>query len=129
MDTLIPETRLIQLLSGAEMERVRRNRGDFILKRTDSHMGRHVIFGCILDQQKWEDFLREVPAQRRSPESRLLSGWCRGASGPENTPCWSTPRKAPWSGVPDFYAPPTCSAVVCGASRPGGSRLRLSQIC
>ncbi|MDI3290078.1 hypothetical protein [Polyangium sp. 15x6] len=73
--TLIPETRLLDLMSGAELDHVRRNRGDFILKRADSHMGRHVFFGCAVEQDEWEHWLRELPAQpaeRGEPPSLWL---------------------------------------------------------
>lgn len=67
VDALIPKTRLLQRLDGAEMDQVRHNRGDFVLKRTESHMGRHVFFGCIVGQAEWERLLRELPSQQASP--------------------------------------------------------------
>ncbi|XXY48493.1 hypothetical protein WME91_51670 [Sorangium sp. So ce269] len=67
VDALIPETRLLAQLRGAALDRVKRHRGDFILKRTDSHMGKHVVFGCNLGQGEWEGLLRELPDQPAEP--------------------------------------------------------------
>ncbi|QSQ22664.1 hypothetical protein JY651_47465 [Pyxidicoccus parkwayensis] len=64
VDTLLPWTRVLTLLDGSERERVRRNRGDFILKKTDSHQARDVFFGCNLSEEEWSSLLE---ARGREP--------------------------------------------------------------
>ena len=68
VEAMIPATRTLGQLHGAEWERVRRSRGDFVLKRSDSHEGRHVIFGCRLSQEEWENRLRNLPEERPGPD-------------------------------------------------------------
>ncbi|WP_394830753.1 hypothetical protein LVJ94_30020 [Pendulispora rubella] len=68
VETLIPPTRTLRQLYGAEWERVCRSRGDFVLKRSDSHEGRHVVFGCNLPQEEWENLLRNLPESRPGPD-------------------------------------------------------------
>ncbi|NVJ22508.1 hypothetical protein HUW62_14905 [Myxococcus sp. AM011] len=57
VDTLVPWTRVLTLLDGDARERVLRNRGDFILKKTDSHQAKDVFFGCNLSQDEWSSLL------------------------------------------------------------------------
>jgi hypothetical protein len=65
VEGLVPWTRVLSLLEGEELERVRRDRGDFILKKADSYQARDVYFGCNLRGDEWaalvEARLREPP--------------------------------------------------------------------
>lgn len=56
---LIPWTRLIKLLTPGEMDQVVRNRGDYILKKTDSYQSLDVFFGCNLAQDEWAALLAQ----------------------------------------------------------------------
>lgn len=67
VDTLVPKTRLLGQLDAAALAQVRHHRGDFILKRTDSHLGQHVVFGCNLEQDAWDRLLVELPAEVAEP--------------------------------------------------------------
>lgn len=50
---LLPWTRLVKTLSGEELARVCRDRGDFVLKKTDSYQALDVHFGCNLSAEEW----------------------------------------------------------------------------
>lgn len=56
---LVPWTRLLGQLDGADLERVRRDRGDFVVKKTDSHLGLDVFFGCAMTADAWSALLDE----------------------------------------------------------------------
>jgi hypothetical protein len=64
VDSLVPWTRVLSLLEGEALERVRRDRGDFILKKSDSHQARDVYFGCNLRDDEWSALLE---VRRREP--------------------------------------------------------------
>jgi hypothetical protein len=62
---LVPWTRLVKRLRGDTLERVRRNREDFIVKKADSYQARDVFFGCNLRQDDWSALL---DSKRREPD-------------------------------------------------------------
>lgn len=57
VDGLVPWTRVLTLLEGNELERVRRDRGEFILKKADSHQAKEVFFGCNHSADEWNALL------------------------------------------------------------------------
>ncbi|MFC5741298.1 hypothetical protein [Dyella tabacisoli] len=59
VESLLPWTRVLSLLQGEELEQVRRNRADFILKKSDSFQAKEVHFGCNLSSQAWTDLLEQ----------------------------------------------------------------------
>lgn len=63
--SLVPWTRLVKLLDGDERGRVERDRGDFVLKKTDSHQAKDVFFGCNLAAEEWAALLA---AKRQAPD-------------------------------------------------------------
>ena len=57
IDALVPWTRLVKLLTPDDLHRVERDRGDFVLKKTDSYQALDVIFGCNVSDEQWRDLL------------------------------------------------------------------------
>ncbi|MBB2913586.1 hypothetical protein FHS43_004895 [Streptosporangium becharense] len=69
VDALVPWTRVLTLLDPEELLLVRRDRGDFVLKKADSHQAKDVHFGCNLSAGEWCALLeagRSGPAARAS---------------------------------------------------------------
>jgi hypothetical protein len=65
VETLVPRTRLLRWLEGQEWEQVLHNHGDYVLKKTDSHLGKDVFFGCNLSAPEWKALLEQ---KRAAPE-------------------------------------------------------------
>lgn len=65
VEALVPWTRPVKLLDGDERARVERDRGDFVLKKTDSHQAKDVFFGCNLVAEEWPALLA---AKRQEPD-------------------------------------------------------------
>lgn len=66
IEAIVPWTRLLKALDGPALERVRRERGEMILKQTDSHDGRDVVFGCNLTADEWQAL---VDAKLQAPDT------------------------------------------------------------
>ena len=62
---LVPWTRLVGLLSGSDLQRVRQHRGEFVIKKTDSHQALDVFCGFAMTQDNWSALL---DATRIAPE-------------------------------------------------------------
>ncbi len=75
LDALLPWTRLVKTLDGAELERVSRNRGDFVLKKTDSYQALDVFFGCNLSDDEWAARLRAKRGEPDVPDGGGINVW------------------------------------------------------
>lgn len=57
VDAMVPWTRVLSLLGNDELNQVRRDRGEFVLKKADSHQARDVHFGCDVSGEEWAALL------------------------------------------------------------------------